>query len=131
MSTDGKVIRQLIGEFLAYSLEHGGTEITDEAMRVARQVAAQEPSRIATWLLHEIPEFVEQAEEPVEMIQHALAGGALVVRHLLEQSGADVDRAQSIIYLFTQEFCCLFLGVAMKHQWIKKHSEHPLFEGGR
>jgi len=121
---DRTAVGDLVRQFLAYSLEHGGTGITDEAMRVARILAGQDPAPLVAWLLDQVPELIEEAEEPVEAIQHALAGGALIARHLLDQSGANAARAQSLIYLFAQDWTRLFTGLPMKRQWIRKPSTH-------
>jgi hypothetical protein len=128
--SEAKAVGDIVRQFIAYSLEHGGTQITAEAMRVARVLAGQDPTRLVARLLDQIPQLVEAAEEPVEVIQHALAGGALIARHLLDQCAADVDRAQSLIFLFAQDWTRLFTGLPMKRQWVERPSTHSLFEDG-
>lgn len=54
MSAAAKIVGELIQDFIAYSFEHGGTDITDEAMRIARALAGEDPNRLAAWLLDEV-----------------------------------------------------------------------------
>jgi hypothetical protein len=122
------VIGHLVREFLLYSMEHGGSEVAAEAKRVADVVSGQNkgfpllerenPIWMASWLRDQIPESVKEADEPVTVVQHALAAGALIVRHLLEQAGHDEERAQAYLYLFVQDWTKLFQGVPMQRQWI-------------
>jgi hypothetical protein len=116
--SDPTTVEKLVRYFIAYSLTGGAADVVTEAKRVARVLTTQEPS-LAQWLHHEIPYFTREAADSITAIQHALAGGALVARDLLSQCEGDLDRAQSLIFLFTRDWARLFTGVSMERRWIE------------
>lgn len=113
--TAGKLVRS----FIAYSLVHGGADVVVEAERVARLLDKLQGASLGQLLREQIPDFTTDARDPIRVIQQALAGGALIARHLFNQCGDDADRAQSLIFLFAQDWTRLFAGAAMKRQWVK------------